>query len=130
MKKHFLTALLLSLSAFLSAQINYVYRDGNDNVFSISETEIKYRPVTKEESSSGTYSGGELKQHALTSDNFKKADALFAKALAAKSEQQKNREMLSGVVIKKKGDKVVKQIILRPGSDHINKIEELLRSLL
>ena len=128
--KHFLSILFLSVTTFVSAQINYVYRDGSDNVYSISETEIKYRPVTKEESSSGTYSGGEPAHKAITLEDFKKVEALFTKAFGAKSEQQKDREMLSGVVIKKKGDKITKQIILRPGSAHIHKIEELLRSLL
>ena len=129
MKKLFI-ALFLLVAFSINAQVNYIYSDGNSNTYNISETHISYEPVTKENSSSGTYSGGEAKSKMLSQKDFDKINALFKEALIAKTEQQQNREMMTGLLIHKKGKKTIEQIVLKPGSVYINKIETLLKSFL
>lgn len=120
----------LFIAAFLSAQVNYIYSDGNSNSYNITETHINYEPVTKENSSSGNYSGGEAKSKTISQKDFEKINTLFKEAITAKTEQQNDRVMQSGLLIHKKGKKTMDQIVLKPGSAYIRKIESLLKSLL
>ena len=76
--RDFLTLVFLFITAVLSAQVNYIYSDGSSNNYNISETQIKYDPVTKENSSSGTYSGGEAKIKALSKADFEKVFGINA----------------------------------------------------
>lgn len=130
MQKVFVAAVLFALSNFITAQVNYIYSDGNSNTYNISETNISYEPVAKENSSVGTYIGGEAKTKSVSPKDFEKINTLFKEAFAAKSEQQQNREMMTGLLIHKKGKKTVEQIILKPNSVYIGKIDVLLKSLL
>ena len=129
MKKVFTIAILF-MTTFLSAQLNYIYSDGSSNNYIVSETQLKYDPVTLKESSSGTYSGGEAKTKSLSKSDFEKITVLFKEALAAKADQQNNREMMTGLLIHKKGKKTIEQVVLKPSSAYISKIESLLKSLL
>ena len=129
MKK--LLATLFIISVFkINAQVNYIYSDGNSNTYNISETHINYEPVTKGNSSSGNYSGGEAKTKNISQKDFEKINSLFKEALASKVEQQQTREMMTGLLIHKKGKKTMEQVVLKPGSAYINKIETLLKSFL
>jgi hypothetical protein len=128
--KNYLTLLFLFLAAAIPAQVNYIYSDGNSNTYNITETHINYEPVAKENSSSGAYSGGEAKTKNLSEKDFEKISALFKEAILAKSEQQSERAMQTGLLIHKKGKKTIEQIVLKPGSVYIGKIETLLKSLL
>jgi len=130
MGRFLVASALFMLSGFISAQDNYIYSDGNSNSYNISETQIKYDPVTKENSSSGNYSGGEAKSKSLSQKDFEKLNSLFKEAIAAKTEQQSDRVMQSGLLIHKKGKKTMEQIVLKPGSSYIGKIEILLKSFL
>lgn len=129
MKKS-LTFALLFMTTFLSAQLNYIYSDGNSNNYIISETQLKYDPVTPKESSSGTYSGGEAKTKALSKSDFEKISVLFKEVFAAKADQQQNREMMTGLLIQKKRKKTFQQVVIKSNSPYIGKIETLLKSLL
>ncbi|MBP7809415.1 MAG: hypothetical protein KA163_08990 [Bacteroidia bacterium] len=129
MKKLF-TAAFVFMTTFLSAQVNYIYSDGSSNNYIINETLIKYDPVTKENSSSGTYSGGEAKSKSLSKSDFEKISTLFKEAFAAKAEQQTDRAMMTGLLIHKKGKKTIQQVVIKPNSPYIGKIEALLKSLL
>ncbi len=117
-------------TTLVSSQVNYIYSDGNSNSYNITETHINYEPVTKENSSSGNYNGGAAKSKTISEKDFEKINALFKEAIAAKTEQQSERVMQSGLLIHKKGKKTMEQIVLKPGSVYINKIEALLKSLL
>ena len=129
MKKLFLVFFLIS--AFkINAQVNYIYSDGSANNYIINETQIKYDPMTEKRSSSGTYSGGEPKTKSISPKDFEKVNTLFKEAFAAKADQQQSRDMTTGLLIHKKGKKTIGQIILKPGSQYISKIETLLNSLL
>lgn len=129
MKKS-LTIALLFMTTFLSAQLNYIYSDGSSNNYIISETQLKYDPVTPKESSSGTYSGGEAKTKALSKSDFEKISVLFKEVFAAKADQQQNREMMTGLLIQKKRKKTFQQVVIKSNSPYIGKIETLLKSLL
>lgn len=128
--KTFITSLLLGLASLLSGQVNYIYSDGSSNNYIISEKQISYDPVKKESSSSGTYSGGEAKTKSISQKDFENINSLFKEVFAAKAEQQQNREMMTGLLIHKKGKKTIEQIVLKPNSSYITKIELLLKSLL
>ena len=69
-------------------------------------------------------------QNFWNKSDFEKINSLFKEALAAKTEQQENREMMTGLLIHKKGKKTIQQIVLKPKSEYVNKIEVLLKSLL
>jgi hypothetical protein len=106
---------------------NYEYADGNANVYVITPTELKYIPVTPEESSSGTYSGGEPKNIAISPAQFQTLEALFESALNNTSTHIENRVMMSGLVSRTGSNK--KQCILKPGSEGIAAIEKALKSI-
>ena len=128
--KNLLVALFLIFALKINAQVNYIYFDGNSNTYHISETQINYEPVTKENSSSGTFNGGEVKTKNLSHKDFEKLNSLFKEAIASKTEQQQNHEMMTGLLIHKKGKKTIEQIVLKSSSEYIVKIEALLKSLL
>ena len=128
--KKALSAAFLFVSVFLSGQVNYIYSDGSSNNYIVSETQIIYDPIKKENSSSGIYSGGEPKSKPITPKDFENINTLFKEAITAKSDHQQNREMMTGLLIHKKGKKTIDQIVLKPSSLYISKIESLLKSLL
>ncbi|HWY12160.1 MAG TPA: hypothetical protein VN026_12585 [Bacteroidia bacterium] len=125
-----IASVLFMFSGFIKSQVNYIYSDGNSNSYNISETHLNYEPVTKENSSSGNHSGGEAKSKTISQKDFEKINALFKEAISAKTEQQSDRVMQSGLLIHKKGKKTIEQIVLKPSSDYIRKIETLLKSFL
>ncbi len=120
--------LLIIAAACMNTPANYEYADGNANVYVITPTELKYIPVTPEESSSGTYSGGEPKNIAITPAQFQTLEALFEKALSNTETHMENRVMMSGLVSRTGSNK--KQCILKPGSPDITMIEEALKKIL
>ncbi len=128
--KNLLVVLFLAFSIKINAQVNYIYSDGNSNTYHISETQINYEPVTKENSSSGTYSGGNPKTKSISQKDFEKINSLFKETIAAKAEQQQNHEMMTGLLIHKKGKKTIEQIVLKSSSQYLIKIEALLKSVL
>jgi hypothetical protein len=129
MKKLF-TAAFVFMTTFLSAQVNYIYSDGSSNNYIINEKQISYDPLKKENSSSGEYSGGEAKTKAISKSDFEKISILFKEAFAAKAEQQADRAMMTGLLIQKKGKKTTQQVVIKPNSPYVGKIEALLKSLL
>lgn len=128
--KNIFTIALLFMTTFLSAQVNYIYGDGSANTYNISETVISYEGVTRENSSSGEYDGGKPKTKALSKSDFEKISTLFKEVFAAKADQQEDRSMMTGLLIHKKGKKTIQQVVIKPNSPYIGKIEALLKSLL
>lgn len=66
--------------------------DGNGNLYEIGPTLLFYRPVSKKQSSSGLYSGGEPAALALTSKMQSELQEAIHKAFAQKSDHISNRE--------------------------------------
>ena len=78
---------------------SYEYIDGNGNVYAISSTTIVYDPVTPEESSTGTYSGGEPYFASLEPKQFTDLEQTFQKAMADTNGQTTQRTMGTGTLM-------------------------------
>lgn len=129
MKKLFLF-LSLAFGIKTNAQTYYVYSDGNSNSYTLDEKKLVYTPVTPEESSSGTYSGGKAKKAGITKDTFKHVAALLDKAMSEKEQQQENREMGTAQIVKFSKSKARKKVILKSNASYKEKIEDVFKSLL
>lgn len=70
-------------------------RDQNNNIYLMTASELEYRPVRKEESSSGVYSGGEPKTILLEAEQWSQIKALVQAILDNKSIQIEERRMLT-----------------------------------
>lgn len=126
--KIILSLLLILMSTSLFAQ-NYVYLDGSGNKYELIKSELEYTPVKKENSSSGEYAGGFQKKVSVTSEEIQIVKAAFEKAIQAKTEQQENREMMTGMVIKEKKKKKT-EVILKSNSEAKKELEEVLQKLI
>ena len=114
----------------MNAQITYMYSDGNMNSYSVKDMEIKYEPVTKEESSSGMYSGGEPRAVVITPHELNKLTVLFEGAISDSSCQQAKRSMGSGLLIRYNKTTAEKKVILKYKSEQLDKIDAALKDLI
>jgi lipopolysaccharide export LptBFGC system permease protein LptF len=126
MKYFFFIAFLLS--GFVGMSQTYLYSDGNANTYKIFKEKIEYVPVTKENSSSGMYSGGEPKTTTITIQQYDSLKAVLEEAIGAKEFHAKNREKQSGQITK--AGKKKKTVILQPRAAIRNKIEKQLKHLM
>ncbi len=102
------------------------YTDQNNNRYHITETSFTYTPVTKKESSSGTYDGGEPVSKTITDSDFEKIH-LLAEEIVGVSPKDVKREMMTSVLsISRNGAK--HRVTLRKSDKRI-RLEELLTSL-
>lgn len=104
MYKHITGVLAICLIAFAlislkSKTVMYTYIDGNNNDYIITPENLTYKPISKTESSSGEYDGGEPKDVKLTHEQFTKIESIIAKILADKSSHENNREMGFGTIV-------------------------------
>jgi hypothetical protein len=76
----------------------YTYIDGNNNRYEITSSYIDYKPVKPENSSSGTYSGGEAKKAAITKEQFQKLEALMTAVKNDRENQVATRLMGCGTL--------------------------------
>ena len=90
---------LLTISMSESAKKTYLYIDGNNNDYLINTDSIYYNPVTKNESSSGEYSGGEPKSDKLTAEEFSKIESQMKSIVKDKKNQIDNRLMGCGTLV-------------------------------
>jgi hypothetical protein len=116
------------MSTSLLAQ-TYTYLDGSGNKYELIKSELVFYPVKKENSSTGEYSGGVWKKVSITAEEIKLVKAAFEKAIKAKSEQQQDREMMSGLVMKEKKKKKT-EVILKSDSEAKKELEEVLKKLI
>jgi hypothetical protein len=128
--KLFATVLFSGFTAFLSAQVSYMYSDRNMNTYTVKETELKYDGVKAKESSSGDYSGGEHKTKIITPYDLNKINVLFDEAVTDTLSHQKQRSMGSGLFIRYNKTTVEKKMIIKYDSPTQQKIETLLQSLI
>jgi len=128
--RRFVFILSLFLVFKLEAQINYLYSDGNSNSYTVKETQIQYEPVSKEESSSGLYHGGEPKIVIISPYELNKIKILFEEAISDTTSQQLKRSLGSGLLIRYNKTTQEKKVILKYGSGHLLKIDIALKELL
>ncbi len=101
---------------------DYSYSDGSANTYKIAPGTLEYIPVKKENSSSGTYSGGTAKTVKLSDADYRSISALFEEGIAGKASQTDRRVMMSGVINRNiKNDKA--KVILKPGARVKDQIE-------
>ncbi|MBX2894473.1 MAG: hypothetical protein KF763_03465 [Cyclobacteriaceae bacterium] len=109
----------------MSKQPNLTYADGSANRYEISTRELRYLPIKPEESSTGTYSGGQPAQVGLNEEQYNRLRSLFEMAIAQPDQQIPDRIKTSGLVVV--GNK---QANLKPGSALMLEIESALQNLL
>lgn len=79
--------------------MQYSYIDGNNNVWDISADSLEYKPISKEMSSSGIYSGGIPFQIKITLDQYLTVQSLLQKGLNNTSIHLQHRQMGSGTIL-------------------------------
>ncbi|TGN06985.1 hypothetical protein [Leptospira ilyithenensis] len=98
----FLFFLGFAATTYLSAEpTTYQYLDGNGNRFLVSgdsKKTIQYIPITAEQSSSGTYSGGDPVTKIINEKEYSVLADYFNKALDQKKIRIQNRVKGSGFV--------------------------------
>ena len=108
---------------------DYVYSDGSANIYQISPMELRYKPVTKEVSSSGVYSGGTAKRVTLSEADFRSVSLLLDAAMDDKAAHTGKRVMMSGAISRKTGAAHT-EVILSPQAGIKRRIEDKLAELL
>ena len=109
----------------MSVQMQYEYADGSGNVYHLTTSSLKYIPVTPDRSSSGKYSGGEPKEVKISEEEFARLSAALEGAIANASIQQKEREMMTGLITRGSV-----RVVLKSNSVEKKQIEDELRKLL
>jgi hypothetical protein len=107
----------------------YKYADGSANVYTLTGTALAYDPVRPEESSTGTYSGGEPKTVTLTTSQADSLRVLMDQAFSHNAVHIPDRVKGSGLVGISVG-KQSKHCILAQGCDEIKIIEDALKKCL
>jgi len=102
----------------------YVYLDGNNNTYTITDDRLVYRPVAPAASSSGSYSGGEPATIDLVREQLVELDGLFAQVLADTANHVTDRAKGCGIVIRDD-----QPTICSPASRHLAALDAELRRL-
>lgn len=113
----------------MPTQSIYEYADGSANLYSLNGNTLSYDPVRPEESSTGTYSGGDPKTVQLTRPQADSIRLLLNEAFNNTADQIPDRVKGSGAVYINDG-KNQKKFILRQGSEDINRVELALKNVL
>jgi hypothetical protein len=139
---HFLPLLLIQFSkpsnqieqlTNWNAMNDFAYIDGNNNRYELSNTNgeavLAYIPIKPEESSSGTYSGGETKQRKISAAEHEQCMQAIEVVLALKKEHIQDRQMGSGTIIKPQSRSKL-PVYIRMNSGAKNRLEETLKNIL
>ena len=113
----------------MNRPIHYEYADGSANLYLLTEQELRYVPITPEQSSTGRYSGGEPKTVPITPDQFNALKTLLDNALSNTSIHISDKIKTSGM-ISLIGSTDKKQCIIKPGCAEMIAIEEALKRTL
>ncbi len=98
MKQYILIIFILISESMQGQTISFTFIDGMANCYFISDTQIVYKPVTKQQSSSGEYDGGPAKTISINQKTFLKLSKLANKIIADKKLHEKYRNMGDGVI--------------------------------
>ena len=90
--------ILLAFLSFTMKTKTYTYIDGNNNTYVLTSSTLDYKPIKKEESSSGTYSGGEPKNMAVTREQYVKLEGIIDLIKKDKANIIKDRSMGCGTL--------------------------------
>lgn len=109
----------------ISANSEFTYVDGNNNSYEIFKDSVSYIPISKENSSSGEYSGGDSKTVAIDEMIFLKIRSEINTLIKSKSEHIETRLMGCGTIIFKK-----KTYYINMNSSLKENFETMLRQLI
>jgi len=126
--KQLIIILSILASSCMNKSIHYEYADGSANLYLLSETELRYLPVTAGQSSTGSYSGGEPQTLSVTSAQFNELKELFDQALENTSIHLPERIKTSGMISVMGSSK--KQCIIPPNCAEMKAIEMKLKELM
>lgn len=104
------------------------YADGSGNVYLVEASVLRYEPVTRERSSSGTYSGGEPFERKLSAQEAADWARALGAAETATASHVPNRVMRSGAVRLERAGQA-KSFVLAPDCPEQKAIEDLLARL-
>ena len=123
--------LLLTLQLFscMNTSPYFEYADGNGNLYIITDSTLRYAPVSPEKSSSGFYSGGAGKTKPITSPQFAAIQRLIMQAIDKPSDHISERVKMSGAISVIEGNDR-KQYILSPRSATQIDIETTLKEII
>lgn len=107
----------------------YHYADGSANKYILTATSLEYLPVTPEESSTGTYSGGDPAFVEITAEQFNTLKGLFETAIAKTEIHTDSRDKMTGLIIRTAPSGSTR-VILLPGVPEMLAIEKALKATL
>ena len=96
--------------------MKYNYFDGAGNKYEIKDLKLTYTPIKKEESSSGTYDGGDPYTKELTKLDLVKFIDVFERAIWNEKDHSPKREMGCGTIRKYFNTDLISNIYLRRNS--------------
>ena len=120
---------LLVNFACMKPTYQYTYADGSANRYIITPDTVEYDPVRPEESSTGTYSGGDPKTVSISVEQFDSIRHLLDLAISNPAVHIEDRIKTSGAIDVVKG-KNRTRVILAPGCAEKVAIENLLRKII
>lgn len=124
------TILILSLfvSPFSDAgksTIGFIYTDGNNNTYTLTNLLLAYDAIQPNESSSGEYSGGTDQTKELSKETSTTLNSLANQVMQDKTSHIKTREMGCGTLTIGK-----KTVFIRSNADLKNQLETKLKEAL
>jgi len=119
---------LVLVQSCASNSAQYEYADGNGNQYIITRQSLIYIPIKPEESSTGTYSGGDPKTVRLTAAQFDSIREALEGGVKSNNHIV-DRVKMSGV-ISVVGETDKTKYILTPGSPEIKIIETRLKEII
>jgi len=105
----------------------FSYADGSANLYFITKELIQYAPMTPMRSSSGTYSGGEPAEVAISPKQFQAVKKVFEDAATTTANHIPNRVKMSGRISFKQDER---SFNLRAKSNSQKTVEDILNKLL
>ncbi|MCH2234515.1 MAG: hypothetical protein MK078_09705 [Crocinitomicaceae bacterium] len=124
-----LLSILFSITMLHAGHHTITYIDGSNNSYSLDHSKLSYDPVTKEESSSGEYSGGEAKTVSLIDEEEIQLMHLFDKVLEDTENHIEKRTMGCGTIVEKNHDKKTTTYIAMKAESK-QKLESYLKELI
>jgi hypothetical protein len=131
MRSHTFLCFVLIFLSLLSCSTDtnlYFYTDQNNNTYTIAPSEIRFDPITPNESSSGVYSGGEKAVIPISINSYKKIVQLTEALQEDTIHHIGQREMRTAILLTEKDGQDVSRFILLP-SERRTALEKLLKDL-
>ena len=112
----------------MNSNTDYEYADGNGNRYILSNNQLRYIPLKPEESSTGTYHGGEPFEISLSVGQQSELQQIFDNAIAAEQSLTKDRAKMTGLVTKSSQSESV-SVILKSNAPEKEALENALNKL-